>query len=100
MGYGGIIMKKLALLAGILILCALAYGCGTQQDENKNKLDNMNAQEIFEVLNSQGYPNDAASYYMDKGSTSGYPWSIKGCTSAVEWSITLGNEGEESTGYH
>lgn len=92
-------MKKLAWMAGILILCALAYGCGTKQDENKNKLENMNAQDILEVLNSQGYPNDAALYYMDKGSTSGYPWSIKGCTSAVEWSITLGNEGEESSGF-
>ncbi len=91
-------MKKLAWLAGILILCALAYGCGMQEDENKNKLENMNAQEILEALNNQGYPNDAASYYMDKGSTSGYPWSIKGCTSAVEWTITLGNQGEESSG--
>jgi hypothetical protein len=91
-------MKRIVLLIGISMICALTFGCGAQQDENKNKLENMNAQEILEVLNSQGYPNDAASYYMDKGSTSGYPWSIKGCTSAVEWTITLGNQGEESSG--
>ena len=91
-------MKKMGLIIGISVICALTYGCGTQQNEDKIHLDKMNAQEILEVLNNQGYPNDAATIYTDKGSTNGYPWSIQGCTSAVNWSITTGPEGQESVG--
>lgn len=90
-------MKRILLLIGIAIIGVLTFGCA-QLNGDKNSLENMNAQEILEVLNSQGYPNDAATIYTEKGSTSGYPWSIKGCTSAVVWTIETANEGVTSTG--
>lgn len=34
-------MKRIVLLIGISLLCALTFGCGTQKDESKNYLENM-----------------------------------------------------------
>jgi len=91
-------VKRAIILIGISMICALATGCGSQQDDNQINLEKMNAQEILEVLNTQEYPNDSATMYTEKGSVNGYPWSLQGCTSAVYWTITLGNEGQESSG--
>jgi len=91
-------MKKVLLLVVISIVCTMSFACGNGQNETATKLEDMDAGVIFEALNTQGYPNNSASYYTEKDPSRSYPWSIKGCTSAVVWGITTSTEGGESIG--
>lgn len=82
-------MKRIVLIIGISIICALALGCA-QQNDDKIDLEKMTAGEILNVLTEQGYPMVTKVEFNEKGDASEYPWSIEGCTSAVTWVIPDG----------
>lgn len=82
-----------AVVAAVVVVVSVSTGLLLSSDK-----DNLNAQQILQALNKAGYPSENVAVYIKKGSNDQYPWSIKGCTSAVTWSAHDGIKGGDSIG--